>query len=205
MKRISVITLISVLLIAALPAAVAAQDTQEEGNFVAELAQSLEETGWSEAEIKELVSAAQELNWEAAEGANSEAVALALNVAERRGGDEDEESELSGLEQAQLALETAVATREMEQAGFEERDVVRAALNGARNTIAQIQSWREGGREGNLGKMIRNQVSEAVRNQARTAERAAARERARKAGSPSETSFSTSVGEVPGGPGGPDF
>ena len=196
MKRIGIMTIISVLLIAALPAAVAAQETEEEGNFVAQLAQNLEETNWSEAEIEELVSAAQELNWEAAEGANPETVALALNVAKRRGGGEDEESEISGLEQAQLALETAIAAREMEQAGFEERDVARAALNGARNTIAQIQSWKDGDREGNLGQMIRNQVSEAVRSQARTAERAAARERSRKGGPLSETSVGPGSGET---------
>jgi hypothetical protein len=204
MKRSIVVAIISMLLIAAVPVISFSQESGEEGNIVSELVLELEESGWSESEVEELVNAARNLDWNAAEGASAETVALALNMSKERAGETEdgEESGLSGLEQARLALETAMTSSEMEKAGFREREIARAALEGARGAISEIRSWKEGGKEGNLGERIRKQVAETVRNRIRTAEIANARERVRKQLGSMETlpgEMSGSIGEnLPG-------
>lgn len=156
MKR-TIRAFIAALLVASLlPAVVTAQEAEEQP-FVAELARELQNADWDSEEIEELVAAAEQLDWEAVEGANPQAVALALQFGA------EENSELSGPEQAQLALELAVAAAQMEAVGLDQLDIARAALNGARSAIGEIRTWKDGGREGNLGEIVRSTVAARTR------------------------------------------
>jgi hypothetical protein len=140
-----------------------AQEAEEQPEFVTELTQLLEREGWSGDEVAELATRARELDWESAKNADPQAVALALELTR------SEDDELEGPEQARLALELAAQSTEMRELGFDDMSVARTALRATQRTLSQIQEWKESGQEGNLGQMIRNQVSDAVRSQARIA------------------------------------
>jgi len=167
-----------------------AQETAETPPFVDELTALLESRGWSEEEVFNLAEAAKELEWEQAEGADPEVVALALELGKKQ------EATMEPLEQAQLALELALTAVEMESLGYNERVVARAALNGVRDIVSDIKNWKQTGKQGNLGELIRNRL----RNEVHTASRLEVREQVRvraqeRSGGPSESGFS----QVPSG------
>ncbi|RLI95860.1 MAG: hypothetical protein DRP00_06200 [Candidatus Aenigmatarchaeota archaeon] len=88
----------------------------------------------------------------------------------------------------------------MESMGYDERSVARVALNGVRDMLSEIQSWREGGGEGNLGEMIRNRLSNEVRSMAMVQVHERARDKAQEqSGGVSETGFSQIPSDVSSG------
>ncbi|MFW6139320.1 MAG: hypothetical protein ACOC7U_09115 [Spirochaetota bacterium] len=161
---------------------------QQEENppFIEELSALLSEKGWSEQEVNNLVEAAQELEgWEDAEEADPEVVALALELGK------NEDQQMEPLEQAQLALNLALTAVEMNQLGYNERAVARAALNGARDTIAEIQTWKSEGKPGSLGELVRENVRSRIHTTQGTELQQQARERARqRSGGAAEAGFS---------------
>lgn len=166
------------------------QETGDTPPFIEELSGLLEGRGWSAEDVARVVEAAKTLDWEGAEGADPEVVALALELGKR------EEADMEPLEQAQLALELALTAVEMESLGYGERSVARAALNGVRNILSDIRSWKEGGREGNLGELIRNHLRNEVLSAGRSQVQEQARQRAlERSGGASESGFS----QIPSG------
>jgi hypothetical protein len=142
--------------------------------FIQELQNSLQERGWSEAELEAFADAARELDWEGSIGANAEIVARTLQYAKNRGDSAPEDSEAAegaeeseAAERARIALENAITAREMERAGFDDREIARTALESTREMLGVIEEWHRGGREGNLGEQLRERVAEEVRERAR--------------------------------------
>lgn len=166
------------------------ENTEDTPTFVKNLSGLLRERGWSADDISRLVEAAKALDWEGTEGAEPEVVALALEFGKR------EEAGMEPPEQAQLALELALTAMEMESLGYKERTVARAALNGVRNILTDIRRWREGGREGNLGELVRNRLRNEVRAACSLQVQEQTRERTReRIGGASQTGFS----QIPSG------
>ena len=157
--RYKLIVMIGMIAMLALP--VFAQEDAEEAGFVGELRLILERDGWPGEQGARFVTAARGLDWTPAEGADPEVIALALEFTA------DADADVDGLSQAILALELAMSAAVMEEVGFDRLSIARAALDGARNAISDIQAWRDGGREGNLGLIVREQVITSVRAQIR--------------------------------------
>ncbi len=177
MKRITVLIAIAVLLVATGSAVAQSDEEQAPPRFVEDLAALLEGGEFTGEEIAALVTAAQGLDWNGAEEADPAVVALALQMSESSNGEED----LEPLEQAQLALELALTAVEMENAGYEDRVVARAAIEGARQVTSRIQEWKREGEPENLGEQIRNTVRERVVEVARERGDADGFDRAEKA------------------------
>lgn len=189
------------LLLAALLIALPAfgQDEPEEApQFVSDLAALLERGEFNGQEIAAFVRAAQDLDWDDAEGADPALVALALEQ------NADEENGLEPLEEARLALELALTTLEMENAGYDDRVVARAAVEGSREVVRQIQAWKQEGSTENLGHRIRETVRTRVRSaiDSREAQERADRARNRGPGAPDRPDDRTGVpGSPPDAPG----
>ncbi|MFP3958840.1 MAG: hypothetical protein ACLFUX_01605 [Spirochaetaceae bacterium] len=162
MRRMIGLVLILVLLPAGLSLVAQTTDEEEEQpQFVEDLAALLEEGSYSGEDVAALVTAAQGLDWEQAGDADPAVVALAMELSAR------EDNEMEPLEQAQLALELARTAVEMENAGYDDRVVARAALEGAREVTGQIRAWKQEGGGEQLGERIRNTVRDRVVETAR--------------------------------------
>lgn len=107
--------------------------------------------------------AAGQVDWSGTQASNAEGVALALTLQRR------ERLQLTATEQAQVALQLALMTAEMHAAGFDGHDTAVAAVVAARNTLGVIGAWLDGGRQGQLGDLIRNRIAQTVRTQVRMA------------------------------------
>jgi len=118
--------------------------------FVEELLSLLQSEGWTVEELRAL--AGQGVPWEEAEGANPEVVALALQLAR------SEDEELEPMVQALMAIDLARAAIEMENLGIGELTIALSALEGVREILTDIQAFRSGGLEGNLGEAIRTRM-----------------------------------------------
>lgn len=210
--RTAKITAIAVVLTMVFAGLAFAQEEtgEEDPQFLREMAQELRQDGWTEEEIEEFRTAAEKRNWDEAEGADPEVVAKALQLANQ------DREQLEGSENADLALELAEMARNMEQAGFEGREIARAAFDGTREVVDNMQQMREQARQneqaqsgeaaeaGDMLQMrerIRDQIREhldvAMENRSRAMERA---EKAKEAGRGKEKPEDT-----PGpGAGGPD-
>ena len=129
--------------------------------FVPQMLSQLAKDGWTPQEINALDDAASRLDWSGTAGAGPDVVAMSLELAK------SEDPQLSATDQAQLALQVALAADQMKSAGFEAHSVAIAALGAVRNVLAEIQGWMAGGRQGSLGQIIRNSVADAVRQQGR--------------------------------------
>lgn len=128
--------------------------------FVGKLLVQLRQDGWSPAASQALAQAAEKLNWNGTNGADPEVVALALEFGAKQ------DSSLPATIQARLALELAVSSVEMEQAGMGQRSVAIAALNAVRYSMPDLQSAVAGHTPGTgVGDIIGKAVSTAVRNQ----------------------------------------
>ena len=158
MKRLIAAIAISLFLFATGTALGQSEAEDAPPQFVEDLAALLEGGEFTGEEIAALVTAAQELDWEGAEAADPAVVALALEMSESENGEKD----LEPLEQAQLALELALTAVEMENEGYEQRVIARAAIEGARQITARIQEWKREGEPEELGERIRNTVRERV-------------------------------------------
>lgn len=177
MKRITALIAIAALLVGAASAVAQTDDEQAPPQFVQNLAALLEGGEFTGEEVARLVTAAQQLNWEQTEKADPAVVALALQMSANPNGEED----LEPLEQAQLAHELALTAVEMENEGYEERVVARAAIEGARQVTSRIQEWKRESESENLGEQIRNTVRKRVVEVARERADAEGVDRAQKA------------------------
>ena len=140
--------------------------------FMVQLALNLQERGWSEEDIGQMMIQARLMDWDEVELADPEMVGYALSYGYRKGGEVDPELAQTRV---QLAYELALAGLEMERNGYEPQAVARAAANGVRDAMAQIQNWKETGKSENLGQLIRNTVSNSVRQE--TAQRSNAKDK----------------------------
>lgn len=153
-----------VLLLAAGLLLGAQEQQQSADQFFQQLQMNLQERGWNEEEIANFTDAARQLEWKQARLADPEVVALALHYTRQQDRDEDNPA---GLERAQMALQTALTAREMELAGFNEREIARTTLESTREMLGVIREWRAGPREENLGNMLRERVAKRIREKAR--------------------------------------
>ena len=131
--------------------------------FVPELLAQLAKDGWNVQATTALSNAAAKLDWSGTLGANPSVVALAL---------ESGKSQDQGLQptaEAQLALQIALSTTQMQAAGLDSHDTAAAALTAVQGSLSDIQAWFAGGRQGNLGEIIRTDVSQAVSHQVQLA------------------------------------
>jgi len=130
--------------------------------FMVQLALNLRQRGWSEEDIGQMMVQARLMDWDEVDRADPEMVGYALSYGYRKG--EAVDPELAQT-RAQLAHELALATMEMERNGFEPQAVAKAAANGVRDAMAQIQNWKEAGKSENLGQLIRNTIGNSVKQE----------------------------------------
>jgi hypothetical protein len=133
------------------------------GQFASQLLAQLKDNGWAEQEVNAFAQAASQVDWSGTQASNAEGVALALTLQRR------ERLQLTATEQAQVALQLALMTAEMHAAGFNRHDTAVAAVGAARNALGMIGAWLAGGRQGQLGDLIRNRIAQTVRTQVLTA------------------------------------
>jgi len=128
-------------------------------SFVEELVMQLRERDWSEEDLRVITEQAGELSWEEADQADAELIAYALTYERRRG---DAIDETAGLNRAQLALDLARQTMEMEQFGYSRQNIARAAVEGVQNALEQVENGKNQGRDMNLGEIMQNTVRDRV-------------------------------------------
>ena len=134
--------------------------------FIEQLRQRLADQDWTEGEIREMVQAARRLNWEETNPENAEIVALALQLGRQ------DRTQLDGAENAQLALELAMAAREMKQAGIGDRDIARACMVCTREMLQEMEQLRTQ----DQGTVPEEQLREMIRNMIQNRIQAAAKE-----------------------------
>ncbi len=175
MRKILVMLMIMIMMMAS-GFALSAQDPSvfpvDTPAFMVQLALNLQQRGWSEEDIGQMMIQARLMDWDELEEADPELVGYALSYGYRKGGEVDPEIAQT---RAQLAFELALAGLEMERNGYEPQAVARAAANGVRDAMAQIQNWKKTGKVENLGQLIRNSVSKSVRQE--TAQRSNAKDK----------------------------
>ncbi|MFP4180613.1 MAG: hypothetical protein ACLFSA_11220 [Spirochaetaceae bacterium] len=140
-------------------ASIGAQETEDEmPEFVRETIELLRQDGWSEEQLEDFRAAAEEREWEDAEDAEPEVVAMALQLANQ------DREELEGAENAELALELAAMARNMERSGFGKNEISRAAFEGTRAAVQDMERIRaeEGAVE---GEAVREEVQERVQQE----------------------------------------
>ena len=130
--------------------------------FVPALLSQLAADGWSPQETQALGLAASGLDWSGVQGADPQVVALSLEMAGR-------DQQLSAADEAQFALQLATSSAQLAAAGLDDHAQAAAALLAVRTVLSDIQGWIAGGRQGNLGQLIRHTVANAVRHQVQAA------------------------------------
>lgn len=162
-----------------------------QASFFEELSFFLIKNGWKKDEVSILIEEARKLEWKEAIKADPEVLALALSLGKKEGID------LEPMEQAQLAIEIALTVVEMKTLGYSDRVVVRAAINGIRNMLLDIQDWKRKGKKGKLGEIIRANMREQVRTAAVSQVHEHAMERMKKQSRrTSESGFSYIPGNI---------
>lgn len=137
-----------------------AQNVQAgEPQLVQALVAQLEQNGFGTGEGTAIAQAATSLNWSGTEGASPQVIALALEFAHQNN------PSITPGEQAQLALQVALAAAEMHAAGVDERSTAVVALNAVRTMLQEMQQLRTQNQTSEVGLTIRNSVANAVRTQ----------------------------------------
>ena len=131
---------------------------QKQKIFLDELSSILIQHGWNPGYVENMILEAKNLNWKDADQANPEITALTLQYMKK------ENMKLEPLEQAQFALQIALNEVEMQKMGYNDHEVASIVLNGVRNMLSDIQTWKQNGKVGNLGKIVRNQIKNEIRN-----------------------------------------
>lgn len=128
--------------------------------FVTKLLGQLQQDGWSSAASAALANAASRLNWSGTNAADPQVVAVALEY----GAHQD--TALPPTTQAQVALELALSSVQMEQTGMSRQSAAVAALTAVRSSLSNLQAAIADHTSGNtIGDIIGSAVSSAVRNQ----------------------------------------
>ncbi len=137
---------------------------QEEVPFLENLQQQLKQRQWTGEEVGELIQAAKAFQWEGTNPEHAEVVAMALQYSLRT------DENLMGQERARLALELALGAQEMEQMGFQRREIARTSLECTREMIREMEQLRE--RDENLPEgnppMEPNELAVQLRERARS-------------------------------------
>lgn len=172
MKRmiISLVVLVLVLGTAFAEPVVSPEDEQ----FLTELAFQLRTRGWDEEELGPLMEQARLMKWDEARAADPAVVAFALHY-----GTRDWESPVSegGLVRAQLALQLAITTQQMERLGYGAQAIAQGSARGISDVVAQLRTQTMQQNEEALGvqvrSMVRSMVANEVANQQKSANRSA--------------------------------
>jgi hypothetical protein len=129
------------------------QDSEPE--FVDALRERLAVEGWSAAELREL--AGQEVDWSQARLRDAEAVAVCLNYARQ------EDGKIGPEARAQIAMQLAASFEEMRSFGFGEPAILRAGLNGVRELLGELHTWRAGeDNESGLGDLLHSRLRQQL-------------------------------------------
>lgn len=166
-------------------------------DFVEALQERLTNEGWSREEIQELIG--QEVDWSQAGFRDAAMVATCLVYAEG-------EEQIGPYGQAQLAAAVMSMAREMRALGFGEPQIIRTALNGTREALAELSKLRDRERsqedsDTGAGELIRN----LIRQELQTAMHLQARHKVRSRVQEEKHSRPADLLVPPGpqGPGGP--
>ena len=195
MKRVGIAVAV-VLLLIALP--LSSQESGAASELPEALQKMLKEEGWSPEQIGELIR--EQVNWDRVRPQDAELVRACLQYMK-------ETHEGIGPEvQARTAVEVMTMAQKMRALGFEEQQIVRTALNGTREALAEVANLaklQEKDRlraeyDTGLGKMIHNQFEQQLQGTMYLQARYEVRERVRdeKASRPDDLL-------VPPGPQGP--
>ncbi|MFO7849727.1 MAG: hypothetical protein R6V67_07180 [Spirochaetia bacterium] len=173
--RKALIAVVGISLLLSAGAFVGAQETEGEmPRVVSETVELLRQDGWTEEELEEFKGAAEERDWDDAEGADPEVVAMALQLANQ------DREELEGAENAELALELAAMARDMERSGFQNNEIARAAFEGTREAVQDMQRIREQAGEGEaVGDVVQERVREKIHSRMNDAMDQQSREKGR--------------------------
>jgi len=135
----------------------------QEVPLLEQLQQRLQEQEWPEQQIQEMLQAARRLNWDETNPGSAEIVELALKLSLQ------EETRLKPDEQAQLALQIAIAAQQMHQAGMQERDIATACMECTREMLQEMTRLRTQDQTGDLGEQLQERIRNTIRNQIRIA------------------------------------
>jgi hypothetical protein len=83
---------------------------------------------------------------------------------------DDEGTELSAEERAELALELSENAADLRADGYSRSEVAEATLGAVEELQSQIRTWKDGDQEEPLGETVRNTVSERAREASRARE-----------------------------------
>ena len=170
MKRLVLTIMILALVFGTVYAAESA--TSDGSAFLSELAYQLRLRGWDEEELGTFTEQARQMQWDEARMADPAMVAYALHY-----GTHDEEDPTGDMAavRAQLALQLAIETRELERLGYGTQAIAQGAARGVRDITAQVRTEateRAGTPMGpEMGAMVRNSVRNAVSQQQKIAPR----------------------------------
>jgi hypothetical protein len=156
MKRVG-IAVAAVLLLTALP--LSSQESDAASELPEALQQLLKDEGWSPEQIRAMIG--EEVNWKQVRHQDAELVRVCWRYTR-------EKHEGIGPEvPARLAAEVMRTAQQMRALGFEERQIVRTALDGTREVLREMEKLQEKDRtrttyDTRLGEMIHNQFGEQL-------------------------------------------
>lgn len=134
--------------------------TVGEPQLVQAIVAQLEQNGFDRGQGTAIAQAATALNWSGTEGASPQVIALALEFAHHN------DPSFTPTEQAQLALQVALAAAEMHAVGIDEHSTAVTALNAVRTMLRQMDQQRTRNQtQSEIQLRIRESVAEAVRTQ----------------------------------------
>ncbi|MBN2440474.1 MAG: hypothetical protein JXJ04_03995 [Spirochaetales bacterium] len=138
--------------------------TAAEEGYLYQLQLSLKSYGWPDEEISSVMNAAKNLNWEGIENDSCDVVAYSLQYCKRSG------QETSPGEKAQIAYHLAITTSEMKALGFDEKLVVRVAIDSTREIVQSLQKYGKNDDAKGIGDMIRERIRDQVCKEGCTAQ-----------------------------------
>ena len=159
MKRMG-IAVAAVLLLISLP--LSSQESAAASRLTETLQKMLEEEGWSPEQIREL--AGEQVNWDQVRPQDAELARTCLRYMK------EEHGEIVPEVQARIMVEVTTMAQKMRALGFEEKQIVRTALNGTREAVAglgdqtkpQDQNRVQTSYDTGLGQMIHNQFEKQL-------------------------------------------
>ncbi len=170
MKRLAMMVMILAMVFGAV---YAAESAPSDGSaFLSELAYQLRLRGWNEEELGNFTERARLMQWDEARTADPAMVAYALHYGTR------DMADLSGdmaAVRAQLALQLAIETHELQRLGYGSQAIAQGAARGIRDITTQVRTEaaeHPGTPMGpEVGIMVRNSVRNAVAQQHKNASR----------------------------------
>ena len=154
--KITGIAIAALMLLTALP--LWTQQSSGAAELEQALQQLLEEKDWSPEELQKLLN--EKIDWGREKFQDAELVSTCLAYAK------DAAQETSPYEKIQLALSVMTAAQQMRALGFGEPQIIRTALDGTREVLAELaklqQQRRQDGAETGAAELIRSRFEEQV-------------------------------------------